>query len=84
MNEYRRTITHSPDSQYWFVEMGPIPNQPDWHMKLYDFQSYPFPSLEAARRFSMGARERDWERDIKIRYPGGEIRKVPLIGEEWE
>lgn len=84
MNEYRKNITHNPESQYWFVELGPIPNQPDWHMKLYAHSSYPFPSEESAKRFGLGSRERDWDREIHIRYPDGTRRRVPLIGEDWD
>lgn len=79
MNEYRTTIPLSHHTDYWFVEMGPIPGQPDWHMKLYEFQSYPFPSVEAARRFAFTARERDWKRDISIRFPDGEKEVVAYV-----
>lgn len=72
-------MKHSPDSQYWFVEMGPIPDKPDWHQKMYEFQSYPFPRYEAARRFAFGARERDWKRDIGIRHPDGVVEPWPVV-----
>lgn len=83
MQEYRKRITHNPDAHYWFVEMGPIPGMPGWHTKLYESNSYPFPSEEAAKRFAMGVRERDWKREAWIRYPDGSRREVPLIGEDW-
>lgn len=79
MNEYRTNIPLSQDSQYWFVELGLIPNKPDWHMKLYARQSYPFPSLEAARRFAFSSRERDWTRDIAIRFPDGTKEGIPVV-----
>lgn len=84
MQEFRRDIPHRADADYWFVEMGHIPGMPGWHQKLYASSSYPFPSLEAARRFAMGVRERDWKREVHIRYPDGERKKVPLIGEDWD
>lgn len=83
MQEFRRTVELSSDTNYWFVEMGPIPGMPGWHTKLYQSNSYPFPSEEAAKRFGMAARERDWKREISIRYPDGTRRLVPLIGDEW-
>lgn len=79
MNEFRRDIPLSTESQYWFVEMGPIPNMPDWHTELYAYQAYPFPSLEAARRFAFDARERDWKRSIAIRFPDDTKEIVPHV-----
>ena len=85
MNEYRRSTTLTQDTDYWFVVMGPIPNMPDWHMSLYAQQSYAFPSEQAARRFAMTSRERDWDRDISIKEPDGNLYKVPFVGEEdWQ
>ena len=64
--------------EYWFVEMGPIPEEPQWHQDLYDFQSYPFPSVRAARLFAKCAKHRDAGRDIAIRHPDGTIEQVEL------
>lgn len=52
MDEYRKDIQHKPDSEYAWVEMGPIPDQPDWHMRLYAHQAYPFPTNAAALLFA--------------------------------
>ena len=79
MDEYRRDIPHNPKNDYWFVELGPIPDQPDWHMKLYEFQAYPFPRLEAARKFAFSSRERYWKRDISIRFPDGTREEIPHV-----
>lgn len=70
---------HSTTSKYWFVEMGPIPDQPAWHMKLYAHQSYPFPSYQAARRFAFGSRDRDWKREIAVRLPDGTKEVIPPL-----
>jgi len=84
MKEFRRDVPLSHDTKYWFVEMGPIPGMPAWHADIYQSSSYPFPSEEAARRFAMDVRERDWKREAWIRYPDGSRRKVPLIGKDWD
>lgn len=50
--EYRKGIALSTEVEYWHVRMGPVPDMPEWHQKLYSFQSYPFPTKEAADRFA--------------------------------
>lgn len=71
MNEFRRDVPLDHTTPYWFVEMGPIPDKPDWHQELYRFQSYPFPTVGAAIRFATRHRELDPDRDIAIRTPEG-------------
>ena len=53
MDAYRKTIELDRDKSYWFVDLGPIPGKPDWHMKMYEQVSYAFPSLESATRFAV-------------------------------
>ena len=79
MKEFRRDVPINHETDYWFVEMGPVPGQPSWHQQLYKFQSYPFPRLEAARRFALGSRERDWKREISIRFPDGTTEAIPPL-----
>ena len=64
------------ESQYWFVEMGPIPNKPDWHTKLYAHQAYAFPTYAAARLFASSHKSRDPGRDVEIRFPNGMKQEV--------
>lgn len=51
LNEYRKEIKHGPDSTYFWVELGPIPGYPDWHIQSEAIR-YPFPTAEAAERFA--------------------------------
>jgi hypothetical protein len=32
----------------------------------------------------MTSRERDWDRDISIKEPDGNLYKVPFVGEDWQ
>lgn len=66
MNEYRREITHKPDSEYAWVLLGPIPGLPEWHIQGKP-TSYPFPTNEAALRFAAGCRELVAERKVEVR-----------------
>ncbi|ASZ75502.1 hypothetical protein KIW74_gp26 [Mycobacterium phage Kimona] len=69
--EYRRDVPVSTESEYWTVEMGPIPDRPRWHQGLYAHQAYQFPSIEAATRFAQTHKIRDPGRYIVIEYPDG-------------
>lgn len=51
MKEFRRDIEHRPDSDYFWVVLGPIPGYPDWHIQSQETR-YPFPTPEAAERFA--------------------------------
>lgn len=73
MNEYRKTIPLSTTTDYWFVQMGPIPNKPDWHMKLYAKSSYAFPTEVAAHRFANAAAAEHPDRDVKVIYPERDV-----------
>lgn len=79
MREFRRDVPPPAADQYWFVEMGPIPGKPDWHMKLYANQVYAFPRLEAARLFAKNHRGFYPDRDIAIRYPDGFREELPHV-----
>ena len=66
MQEYRKTLTHSPDTNYWWVELGPIEGYPDWHVQSQP-TSYPFPTLAAANLFAANHR-RVWPgREVEVR-----------------
>jgi hypothetical protein len=64
------------ESKYWFVEMGPIPNRPDWHMKLYAHQAYAFPTEAAAGLFASTHKRRDPLRRVEVRFPDGSMKEV--------
>lgn len=49
---YRKQVELPTGSDYWMVYMGPIPNRPDWHTKLYDNSCYAFPTQAAANLFA--------------------------------
>ncbi|AHJ88724.1 hypothetical protein PBI_RHYNO_66 [Mycobacterium phage RhynO] len=70
--EYRKSITHSTETDYWHVDMGPRDH-------LNGPGSYPFPTVEAATRFAQSHKARDPHRDIVIRYPDGRCWN----GKEW-
>lgn len=67
MEPYRKKVNLPTGSDYWMVEMGPIPNRPDWHQKLYQASSYAFPTKEAAELFARTHTARDPERTITIK-----------------
>lgn len=81
MNEYRKSIPLDASTDYWFVEMGAIPDKPKWHQELYAFQSYPFPSEAAAASFAAVHLDIEPARQIAIRYPDGSHATVPIQGE---
>jgi hypothetical protein len=52
VNEFRRDVQrHKPDSEYFWVELGPIPGYPDWHEQS-KVSRYPFPTASAAAIFA--------------------------------
>lgn len=55
MKEFRRDIEHRPDSEYAWVDLGPIPGYPSWHIQS-DWNSYPFPTNAAAQKFAAAHR----------------------------
>ena len=54
--EYRKRVELPTGSDYWFVHLGPIPNTPDWHQKMYAEQSYAFPTEASAELFALNHR----------------------------
>lgn len=61
------TSINGADDGYWRVELGPIPNVPDWHVQSQG-TSYSFPNQKAAETFA---------RTHKIQEPRREVRVVP-------
>lgn len=55
MSTYRREIKHGPASEYAWVELGPIPGLPGWHIQSKP-TSYPFPTNSAALQFAASHR----------------------------
>jgi hypothetical protein len=51
------------------VVMGRIPNTPGWHQKMYENNSYPFPTRAAADLFADNHRRMYPGRDIVVREP---------------
>lgn len=68
--EYRKTLTICPETDYWNVQMGPIPNLPAWHEQSQG-SSYAFPTVEAATRFAKTHQGLEPERQILIVFPDG-------------
>ncbi|ATN92201.1 hypothetical protein SEA_TIPSYTHETREX_72 [Mycobacterium phage TipsytheTRex] len=68
--EYRKTLDLNPETSYTYVEMGPIPDMPSWHIQAQPSR-FPFPTPEAALRFAQAAAVRDPGRDVVIAYPDG-------------
>lgn len=56
MKEYRKEMEHRPDSEYAWVDLGPIPGLPDWHLQS-EASTYPFPTNAAALRFAAAHRQ---------------------------
>lgn len=77
MREFRRDVPLAHGTEYWFVEMGPIPGKPDWHTQLYASQAYPFPSPVAAKLFAANHRKMYADREIAIRFPDGHREVLP-------
>lgn len=68
MKEYRKTIELDSSTEYWFVELGPIPGYPDWHVQSKT-TSYPFPTAAAAERFA-DSHARMWPgREVEVKAP---------------
>ena len=64
---YRKQVELPTGSDYWFVHLGPVPGMPDWHQKMYEHSSYPFPSEKAANLFAKLHTEMYPGRDINVR-----------------
>lgn len=57
------------DGAYWYVDLGPIPNVPDWHVQSQG-TSYPFPTEKAALTFAHVHQLQEPNREIRVRRPG--------------
>lgn len=65
MNEYRTTIELDAETRYYWVELGPIPGYPDWHVQSKPSR-YPFPAPQAAGRFADSHRKMWPGRSIEV------------------
>ncbi|ASZ75237.1 hypothetical protein PBI_MISSWHITE_71 [Mycobacterium phage MissWhite] len=70
MKTHKKTLDLSSESEYTFVEMGPIPDLPPWHQQSHPSR-FPFPTPEAAQRFAQAAAVRHPGREVVIAYPDG-------------
>ena len=52
MDINRKKVELPSGSDYWFVHLGPIPQLPEWHQKMYSNSSYPFPTEASANLFA--------------------------------
>lgn len=68
-DSYRKDVALSEGVEYTSVNMGPIPEAPDWHQELYADQSYLFPTEAAAERFAKAHTEPG--RRVVVLYPDG-------------
>jgi hypothetical protein len=50
---------------YWHVELGPIPNVPDWSV-FTNGSSYAFPTREGAEAFASVHRMKDTGREVRV------------------
>lgn len=65
MDINRKKVELPSGSDYWFVHLGPIPQLPEWHQKMYEHSAYPFPTEAAANLFA--------DQHIRM-YPGRDIK----------
>ena len=70
MEPYRKRVDLPTDSDYWFVELGPVPDMPAWHQEMYSFSSYAFPTKVAANLFASNHQRMYPGREIKVRQGG--------------
>lgn len=60
----------STGDEYWHVELGPIPNKPDWHVQSTG-SSYAFPTEKAANAFARVHQAKEPNREIRVVPPAG-------------
>jgi hypothetical protein len=77
--EYRKKIDLEPDTEYWFVEMGPL-------NFLNGGSSYPFTALEKAMGFAVNHKwlakhKHGVDREVSVRFPDGTVQAVELGGD---
>ena len=71
--EYRKRIEVNHETDYWWVEMGEL-------NRLNGGASYPFPTVEAARKFAESHKNiakaiHGVDREVQVRHPSGEIER---------
>jgi hypothetical protein len=66
------TSINGADDGYWRVELGPIPNVPDWHVQS-EGTSYPFPSEAAARTFARVHQAKEPNREVRVVPPATSV-----------
>ncbi|AOT27744.1 hypothetical protein SEA_LEVIATHAN_74 [Mycobacterium Phage Leviathan] len=70
MKEYRTTLDHDTGGST-FVELGPIPELPPWHVQSNPSR-WPFPKEKAAFRFAESTKADHPNREVVVVTPDGE------------
>ncbi|QZE10973.1 hypothetical protein SEA_AGAPE74_74 [Mycobacterium phage Agape74] len=70
MKEYRTTLDHDT-GESTFVELGPIPELPPWHVQSNPSR-WPFPKEKAAFRFAEATKADHPNREVVVATPDGE------------
>lgn len=72
MKEFRREVPlHKPASDYAWVELGPLPGVPDWHIQA-EPSHYPFPTDLAAVNFAVGCKGHAPDREVAVIHLDGQ------------
>lgn len=72
--EYRKTIDLDPNTDYTFVELGPIPELPSWHQQSNPSR-FPFPTESAAFTFA---------KNTKYDHPNRQVVVATTDGKRFE
>ncbi|QGJ87796.1 hypothetical protein SEA_BIANCATRI92_71 [Mycobacterium phage BiancaTri92] len=70
MNEYRKTLDLESKGST-FVELGPIPELPPWHVQSQPSR-WPFPTEKAGFRFAEAHKADHPNREVVVATPDGE------------
>ncbi|WXX09778.1 hypothetical protein [Mycobacterium phage MS619] len=70
MKEYRTSI-EVEDQGSTYVELGPIPELPPWHVQSHPSR-WPFPKEKAAFRFAEATKADHPNREVVVATPDGE------------
>jgi hypothetical protein len=60
------------EDNHWHVELGPIPNVPDWHAQATG-SSYAFPDQKAAEAFARVHKLGEPGRDVRVVAPASPV-----------
>ncbi|AIK67788.1 hypothetical protein PBI_EQUEMIOH13_72 [Mycobacterium phage Equemioh13] len=71
MKEYRTTLELDPGASYTYVELGPIPELPPWHVQSQPSR-WPFPKEKAAFRFAEAHKADHPNREVAVATTDGE------------